>query len=119
MTASTTVNFRLDLGDVRRLPVSVDLAPQATLVQLPLNAAAPAPPTPLALAVRRSLDSSARFAVSCLSDPRVRAIPDVVMPLRPGERASVAAQTEALRSTPGDVLVDQCLALWGPNVPAV
>jgi DNA-binding transcriptional ArsR family regulator len=111
--------YRLELGDPTVVPVQVDLSPQPSIVQLLLDAARPAPAGTLALAVRRSLAPSAAFALAALADPRVRAIPDVMLGLPPGERAPVEMQVEALRSTPGEVLVEECNAIWGAEPPAV
>ena len=119
MSVDTKSGHTLDLGDPTQVPVSVDFAPQASLVQLLVTAAAPVPAGRAPHAIRRSLGPSDSFAVSSFSDARVRQLPDVVMPLAPGSRASVEDQVDALRSTPGDVLTKECLDMWGADVPAV
>jgi len=119
MSSQVTTGHRLDLGDPATAAVSVDFAPQASLIQMLLSAAAPTPSGPATLAVRRSLSPAATFAVSCLGDPRVRQVPDILMPLRPGSGASVGEQVDALRSTPGEVLAKECFDTWGARIPAV
>lgn len=109
--------YRLEVGDLRTLPVSVARAPYVSVLRL--LAEVPAPPqrrSPIASALAQNVSPNAAEFISAIGMPGLDRMPDVLTQ-DPQSAESVAGNVSRLRSLDTAELVRQIDALWGGRPP--
>jgi DNA-binding transcriptional ArsR family regulator len=124
MTAMPTVSeisapasYRLDVGDVRTVPVTVARAPQLSVLRWLLDAASSRPKSPLASAVAAATSPDNSLFMASLGMPGLDRIPDLLTSVDARSPTCVEESAARLRDADGAVLAEQVERLWHGRPP--
>jgi DNA-binding transcriptional ArsR family regulator len=106
--------YRLHVGELDHLPVSVALSPQHSVVGLAYHAACGR--TAGSFVFGRYLRPRSRFAFDTFATPGPMSLPDCCVPIPPATDVTVAEQAERLRDMPGQVLLDDIRGPTGDHL---